>query len=215
VNLQDPSPRWVAVRFEVSPADRPAQVRSYFTTRLPARLEPTDRPGEVRLTIDGRFIEQHLMVGEEPSPGSFSDFVWIFDSETGHVRTATFSGILLRELGWGFAAWKTDARVEVQMDTREAVGFEPSRFLGKSYPRLCATRDPSRCTIVEPQPYDPTTGYVNAVGRVTAHSGGLQVKSFSPLGEAIFSEIDDPFDSIWTRTVPAIHADVAASPPQH
>jgi hypothetical protein len=99
------------------------------------------------------------------------------------------------------------------MDTRAPVGFETSRMMGEAYPRLCAEPDTARCTVVEPRPYDPATGYVNAVGRVTASSGGLRVHSFSPIGEALFSEISDPFDAIWTRGDPALRADVAAPPP--
>ena len=95
------------------------------------------------------------------------------------------------------------------------VGFEPSRLMGEAYPRMCDGLDTSRCTVVEPARYDPASGYVNAVGRITARSGGLRVRSFCPLGEAIFSEIDDPFDGIWSQADPALRADVdvAAPPP--
>ena len=67
--------------------------------------------------------------------------------------------------------------------------------------------------MISPTRYDPLTGYVNAVGHVTARSGGITVHSFSPLGEAIFSEIDDPFDTIWTQIDAALHTG-AATPPQ-
>lgn len=214
MDLGNREPRWVAVRFEVSPADRPGQIRGHFTPRFLARLEPAERDGEVRIVIDGAVAEEHLFPGQQPSPGSFSDFVWTFDTATGHVVSAKLSGVLLREIGWGFARWKTDAAFDVAMDTFAPVGFETSRMMGEAYPRLCEAPESERCTVVAPHRYDPTTGYVNAVGRVIARSAGLSVQSFSPIGEAVFSEITDPFDTIWTQGGPSLRADVAAPPPR-
>ena len=213
MDLSDPTARWVSVRFEISPEDRPGQIRSRFSPRFLARLEPAARQGEVRVTVSAPIVEEHLFTGQEPSPGTFSDFVWTFDSHTGHVTSARTSGVLLREVGWGLTRWKTDAEVEVTMNTFEAVGFRQSRLMGSPYPRVCQRPDASRCTVVYPARYDGETGYVNAVGQVTARSGGLEVRSFSPLGEAIFSEIDDPFDTIWTGGDTALHTGVAAPAP--
>jgi hypothetical protein len=48
------------------------------------------------------------------------------------------------------------------------------------------------CTRVAPAPLDPRTGHVNAVGTIHASAiGGLGVLTFSPLGEAVFSEQSD------------------------
>ncbi len=215
LDLGDATPRWVAVEFEVSPSDRPAQLRSRYTPRLPARLEPTQTPDNLRLTVSGRLVEKFLLTDQHPAPGSFDDFTWIFDAVTGHVRSARVSGILLRELGWGFASWKTDARVDIRMDTRQPIGFKRTRLFGEAYHRICAEPDRSECTVVQPHALDPRTGYVNAVGTVTAQSGPLRLRSFSPLGEAVFTEIDDPFDSIWKRLDrELVHADVASPPPE-
>jgi len=213
MDLSDTTARWVSVRFEVSPEDRPGQIRGRFSRRFLARLEPAGKQGGVQVTVAAPIVEQHLFTGQEPAPGTFSDFVWTFDSESGHVVSARTTGVLLREVGWGFTRWKTDAEVEVAMDTFGAVGFRQSRLMGAPYPRLCQRPDANRCTVVYPARYDSETGYVNAVGQVTARSGGLEVRSFSPLGEAIFGEIDDPFDTIWTQGDTAIHSGVAAPAP--
>jgi len=213
MDLSDTTARWVSVRFEVSPEDRPGQVRGRFSRRFLARLEPGTDEATVRVTVAAPIVEQHLLTGQEPAPGTFSDFVWTFDRGTGHVVSARTTGVLLRELGWGFTRWKTDAEVEVAMDTFDPVGFRQSRLMGAPYPRLCAEPDDGRCTVVYPARYDGQTGYVNAVGQVTARSGGLEVKSFSPLGEAMFAEIDDPFDTIWSRGEGALHTGVAAPAP--
>jgi len=213
MDLSNAEPRWVAVRFEVSPEDRPGQIRGRFSRRFLARLEPAEQAGAVQVTVASPIVEEHLFTGQEPSPGSFSDFVWTIDRATGHVLSARTSGVLLREIGWGFARWKADAAVDVSMDTSAAVGFQASRLLGEPYPELCEQPDASRCTVVYPVRYDRETGYVNAVGRVTARSGGIEVRSFSPLGEAMFDEIEDPFDAIWTRGDGAVLTGAAAPAP--
>ena len=213
MDLSNGTARWVTVRFEVSPEDRPGQMRARFSQRFMARLEAGELEGAVRVTVASAIIEKHLFIGQEPSPGSFSDFVWTFDAETGHVISARTRGVLLREIGWGFARWKTDAEVDVTMNTLTSVGFQQSRLMGTAYPQLCREPDLRRCTVISPTRYDPLTGYVNAVGHVTARSGGMTVHSFSPLGEAIFSEIDDPFDTIWMQIDAALHTG-AATPPQ-
>jgi len=212
LDLRDPEPRWVAVRFEISPREHPEQTRSRFTPPLLGRLGPAQQAGEVRIAVDAHAIETHLFPGQDPAPGSFSDFVWIFDSETGHVRSATLAGTLFHRVGWGLASWRTETRFDARMDTLGAAGFQADRVLGEPYARLC-DGPAGQCTLVEPQVYDPATGYVNAVGRITAHNGALSIDSFSPLGEAIFSEIGDPFDAAWLGAALESRADVAAPPP--
>jgi len=41
-------------------------------------------------------------------------------------------------------------------------------------------------------PYDPATGYVNAVGEIVARWNGIETRAFSTLGEARFSETAPP-----------------------
>lgn len=214
LDLSDATPRWVAVEFEVSPADRPAQLHTRFTRRLPARFEAGETPGEIRVQLKGHLVEKFLLPGERPLPGSFGDFTWIFDARTGHVRSAEVAGVLLREVGWGFARWKTEATIHVRMDTRAPVRFESIQLMGESVHRLCPGTRAVPCTVVEPRRFDPATGYVNAVGAITARSGALRVRSFSPLGEAVFSEIDTPFDSIWAHTREGNGQPDVAAPPR-
>jgi hypothetical protein len=191
MNLRDPEPRWVQVRFELSPPDRPGQTDTVYSPPFAAWLEPGERLGEVRITVDGRIVEQHLLPDYEPRPGSFSDFVWIFDAETGHVHSAKVSGAVLQRLRLGLTSWKVTARISVEMNTRGDAGFaRPANLLGQRVHRFCAAADSGRCTLVPARTYDPFTGYVNAVGAIGANSGAVRIESFSPLGEAIFSELD-------------------------
>ena len=55
----------------------------------------------------------------------------------------------------------------------------------------CADPNPARCTLVPPAEYDETRGYVNAVGSLIVRYHGLTLHTFSPLGEAVFSELPD------------------------
>jgi hypothetical protein len=55
---------------------------------------------------------------------------------------------------------------------------------------LCGP-DEVGCELVPAQRFDPDTGYVNAVGELSARSSLLTTKSFSPIGEAIFEEVGD------------------------
>jgi hypothetical protein len=192
MDLLDTGPRTVYVRFEVSPASHPGQRDAVYTRAFAARLEPGPGPGEVQVTVPGHVVEQHLLPNQRPRPGSFSDFVWIFDAETGHVRSATVSGTLVHRVGGSLASWDVDASIQVKMDTLSTAGFRsPGRVMGRMVHRFCADTDASRCTLVPARSFDPASGYVNAVGDVMARSGPLRVHSFSPLGEAIFSEADD------------------------
>ena len=88
LDLSNRDPRWVAVAFEVSPADRPAQRRTRYTRPLRAWLEPGAGPDEIRVRIDGALVERHVLVDDSPAPGSFGAFTWVFDARTGHVLRA-------------------------------------------------------------------------------------------------------------------------------
>jgi len=216
MDLRDAKPRWVQVRFELSPPDQPGQTDTVYSPPFAAWLEPGERPGEVRITVDGRTVEQHLIPEQEPRPGSFSDFVWVFDAETGHVRSAQVSGAVRRQLRLGLANLKVTARIRVEMNTRSDAGFKkPAHLLGHRVHRFCAASDTGPCTLVPARSYDPNTGYVNAVGTIWANSGPFRFRSFSPLGEAIFSEIDDPLDGPWPDLLLAapVSAHVSSPPP--
>jgi hypothetical protein len=214
MDLRDPEPRWVQVRFELSPSDRPGQTDTVYSSPFAAWLEPGERPGEVSVTVDGRTVEEHLLLDQEPRPGSFSDFVWIFDAETGHVRSAKLSGAILQRLHLGLSSWQVTARIRIEMDTRSDAGFrKPASLMGQPVRRFCAAADSGKCTMVPARTYDPITGYVNAVGTIGADSGAIRIESFSPLGEAVFSEIDYPLDGSWPDALLAAQASAHVSSP--
>jgi hypothetical protein len=211
MDLTDPTPRWVAVRFERSPPQRPGRTDAVYSPSFLARLTPGGKPDEVTVAVPSEIVETVLMHGYDPVPGSFSEFVWTFDVETGHVRSAHIAGRIQRRIAFGATL---EAPVEVRMDTRHAAGFGPPRnVLGHRYRRFCAEAE-ADCTLVSPRPYDRSSGYVNAVGEVVARSGPLRVRSFSPLGEAIFSELTG---EVAGRTVPTFSSrsrgPVSAPPP--
>ena len=216
MDLRDPKPRWVQVRFELSPPDRPGQTDTVYSPPFAAWFEPGKQPGEVSVIVDGRIVEQHLLPDQEPRPGSFSDFVWIFDAETGHVLSAEVSGAVYRRLRLGPASWKITAWIRVEMNTSGHAGFtRPANLMGQRVHRFCAAADSGPCTLVPTRTYDPLTGYVNAVGAIGAHSGLIRLESFSPLGEAIFSELEYPLDGPWPDPLLAapVSAHVSSPPP--
>jgi hypothetical protein len=210
MNLADGRPRWVTVRFEVSPAEAPGRTDSVYSPPVAAWLEPADEPGQLRVRIRGRDVEAQLLARERPIPGSFSDFVWIFDAASGEVRSATLSGTVLRTVGLGPAHWTVAAHIRARMDTRQAVGFTaPAGMLGLDVWRACTDPSQGDCTLVEPRPYDPASGYVNAVGEIAADSALVETHAFSPLGEAIFSEAAAP--QVADDGLPAVSSSAASA----
>ncbi len=193
MDLRDPRARWVEVEFEISPANRPYQLQSVYSERVRAWLEPTPQRDRVHVTIDATTIEEHLLSEQKPKRGSFSDFVWVFDVETGHVLSATVSGTVFRTLNWGIARSSIEARVAAEMGSARVAGFKPPlQMLGNVFHRFCSDPESKRCTLIEGQGYDFESGYVNAVGRLKVGSRIVSLRIFSPLGEAVFSELRDP-----------------------
>jgi hypothetical protein len=188
MDLGDLQPRPVAVRFETSPSDQPGRLASLYTDTVPAWLEPGELPGQVRVTITGEAVETRWFQNQRLRRGSFSDFVWIFDASTGDVVSAHLRGTLVRRFDFGVFHSDIETEIEAEMTTRAHAGFEPGRMrLGQLVFPLCL-RDGGDCTIVAPVRYDRRTGYVNAVGALLGRAMGAAAQSFSPLGEAIFSE---------------------------
>ncbi|MDP6977219.1 MAG: hypothetical protein QF570_01300 [Myxococcota bacterium] len=189
LDLLDPRPREISVYFEVSPREAPHQMRSVFSRAFPARVEPGDRASELRVIVPAATVEAHLLEDHRPIPESFSDFVWVFDVETGHVLSAQLRGHVRPELDWGLTRTSTRAEIQIDMGTAITGGFEqPRRVLGNLVYRYCSDPLDEACHVVETAPYDPATGYVNAVGRIWVHANFIDVFNFSPLGEAIFKE---------------------------
>ncbi len=137
LDLSNPAPRWVAVAFEVSPTHQPARLRTRSTRRLPAHLEPGPLPGELQIRIAGDLVERFLLRGHAPTPGSFGDFIWIFDAHTGHVRSTELAGSVQREMGWGFASWTVEAHIEVRMSTHAPIAFRAAKVVGEAVHRIC------------------------------------------------------------------------------
>lgn len=198
LDLQNPTARSALVRFENSPRNDPAALDRGYGPMLPARVDSAGRD-LLRVTIAGAIVEQYLFGSEQPEPGSFDDFVWLFDARTGDVLDARFEGQLIQTLDWGLVRSTTRARIRARMSTRERAGFQsPRRVLGARLFRYC---DPGRavegqCNHVEPVRFDPDRGYVNAVGVIEIQAAlGIEVESFSPLGEAVFFEMDTNVES--------------------
>jgi hypothetical protein len=193
LDLLDPTPRPVYVVFEVSPVDRPDQLDARYGEPFVAWLEPAKQRERVRVTLDASSVER-MMEAHQPKRGTFSDFVWVFDPASGHVLSASLTGTLMTHLDWGLFTTRVETDIEVLMSTQQVGGFlRPRERLGQMIFAYCAGDEPD-CTSVRPRPYEPSSGYVNAVGEIVARSvvGGIVARTFSPLGEAIFSELGFP-----------------------
>jgi hypothetical protein len=136
-------------------------------------------------------VETVLLADQDAIPGSISDFVWIFDAATGEVLSAALTGRFLKELDWGLFHSNAEAYVELDMVTQRVGGVTtPRRWLGQTLYGYCDDPAQRSCEIVSGRSYDSTSGYVYAVGAMQVHFGKLKLPTFSPLGEAVFAEID-------------------------
>lgn len=191
LDLQDPTPRRIEVRFEVSPRSAPGQLDSFWSPNRAAFLESTPDESTIRLRIPAEEIEAHLrMTGAETIPGSFSEFIWTLDPETGHVLHAAFSGRVREHFSFGLFRTSALVEIRVEMTTKAAGAFRARRgLLGLQTNSFCApSRSRPDCVAVPATRFDPESGYVNAVGSVDASMSLVRVRTFSPLGEARFSE---------------------------
>ena len=95
------------------------------------------------------------------------------------------------DLDWGLFRSKARAQIHVNMATDRLGGFRgPRKWLGQKLFGFCEEPQNRSCTLVPAVPYDPTSGYVNAVGELSVRFGDLTLHTFSPLGEAVFSEAE-------------------------
>ena len=192
LDLRNARPRDLMVAFEVSPTEQPDALGSVYSPPLPASLEPGFVPAQRRVRVPAAAMEQ-LLAHFAPVPGSFSDYVWTFDAETGEVLSAGFQGLLSQAVELGFAVAHVETRIEVHVGTHDPVAFRaPRTQLGQIVVSVCEPGESEGCTLMRPVPLDPRTGYVNAVGTIRARAlGGLGALTFAPLGEAIFSELPE------------------------
>ena len=195
LDLTNEASRAVFVRFENSPRNEPDALDRGYGPMLPARAESAGRD-LLQVVIAGAVVEEHLFGAERPEPGSFGDFVWLFDARTGDVLDARLEGRLIQTLDWGLVRSTTRAHVQARMSTRELAGFRsPRDVLGTRLFRYCEPERASDedCNGVEAVRFDRERGYVNAVGVIEVQAAlGIEVESFSPLGEAVFFELETP-----------------------
>jgi hypothetical protein len=192
VDLADTTARWVEVRFEVSPQESPGRLDELWSATRRAYLEP-DPEHTIRIRVPAAEVEAQLRsTGMDPVAGTFSDFIWTFDALSGHVLRAELSGRVRETFGLGIFRSSGEVEIRVEMTTHAAAGFRPvHKILGQSTHPLCGDAGPEDdCTLVEPMRFDPVRGYVNAVGSLRAITPFARIRTFSPLGEAVFSEMD-------------------------
>lgn len=189
LRLAERRARPVHVAIEISPPDLPARLDHHYSERGVAWFEPGPGPDQATVRIDGAELER-MLASSDPVPGSFGDYVWVFDVATGHVLSASVTGAFLQRLDWGLMRTRVRADVSARMTTLEPAGFRaPRTWLGHVLFEHCAGLE-AGCNTVPPRALDPATGYVNAVGKITAVvAGGFHTDTYSPLGEAVFTEM--------------------------
>ncbi len=191
IDLADPTPRWIRVRFEVSPPEAPGRLDADWSEARRAFLEPAEHADHVRIRIPAADVEAQLRsTGTDVVPGSFSEFVWTLERSTGHVVAAELTGRVRERLRLGLLSTALEVAIRVEMTTRARAGFRSARgALGIETHDYCSPDSPlDGCVFVEARQLDPARGYVNAVGRLEAATPMIEVHTFSPLGEVRFSE---------------------------
>ena len=214
VDLEDPTPRWISVRFETSPQDAPWRLDEIWGEARRAFLSRSrdGRDVEIRIPAD-EVIEQLRSTGADPVEGSFSDFVWTIEPETGHVVRAELVGELRESFSFGLFRSSAVVAIRVEMTTFADAGYRPMHHvMGKKSHPYCTSGDEARdCTLVAAARFDRDSGYVNAVGTLRAATPLIEIRTFSPLGEVLFSERDENApNSVVSGT--SSHESVCSSP---
>ena len=128
LDLNDPTPRWVDVRFEISPPNRPGQLDSKWSGLRAAYVDPAAGPGIVEIRIPAEEMEAHLRsTGTDAIAGTFSEFVWTFDRETGHVLAAEMRGRVREQVRFGFIRTSATVDIQVEMTTQQVADSSLSR----------------------------------------------------------------------------------------
>ena len=157
LDLADPTPRWIEVRFEVSPEDEPGALDRSWSPARSAYLEPillseddrahdrvdgtipvsnrtesSDARQAIRIRIPSDEIETQLRsTGTDTVAGSFSEFVWTLDPLTGHVLSAALEGEVREEIRLGPIRTSAQIAIRVDMATDRDAGFVPdARIMG-------------------------------------------------------------------------------------
>jgi hypothetical protein len=191
LDLADPTPRWIEVRFEISPSSEPGAVDRQWGPYRRAWLDPVADAPAIEIRVPAEVIEAQLRsTGTDTVEGSFSPFVWRLDPDSGHVLNAGLSGQIRERIQLGPFRRTTEISIDVDMTTVTRGGYlASSGALGVETHVYCEPEGRrGRCNEVRPVPYDRERGYVNAVGFVRASAGLIELRAFSPLGEVEFRE---------------------------
>lgn len=178
--------RWVAVQVVTSAAGEEP-----LTLSPPARGWLQARPGSRRrtVTIPGRAVERRFFGAHRPVAGSFSDFVWVFHADTGHVVSASVSGRVNEIVRLGPFEASVQVAIIAWLSSAASGGYGPVRLVaGRPLRPWCADPQLPGCTRVAAAAYDPRTGRVRALGPVCASWRTRRTQAFSWLGHARFRE---------------------------
>ena len=207
MSLSNPSARPVFAQFALLDADTPEGVDELFSQPFLAHHGPASAAGQFTVTVPGDVVEK-LMSSHNAEPGSFSEFVWTFDSATGEVLSAAVSGILNQKLDLGILDTEVDAIIEIHMDTLVPAGEgKPRNLMGHRISKFCDAAANENCQLIEPVDYDTRTGLVQAVGSLSARTRFTTTQTIAPLGKAIFSEVpEDRLGAAKSALIPPVSA---------
>jgi hypothetical protein len=178
--------RWVRVEVVLSPPDVSGRRLSE-----PALAWYESGPGPTQRTVivPSAVVERVLLADRNPVDRSFSDYVWVFDATTGHVVSASFSGLVDERLRLGPIDVSARVSISAVLTSLAAAGYRaPTSFESRSVVGFCADPGAAGCTEVASSGLDPSSGWVRANGPVSATWRSLEVHAFTPLGHARFLE---------------------------
>jgi hypothetical protein len=84
--------------------------------------------------------------------------------------------------------------------------------MGQQVFGYCDEAGGQACNVVSANGYDSTSGYVNAVGELSVRFGDLNLRTFCPLGEAVFSEAERRNATASAHPDPNLGAGAIAAP---
>ncbi|MBW2229926.1 MAG: hypothetical protein JRH17_06035 [Deltaproteobacteria bacterium] len=171
-------------------------------------------PGKTQrsVTVPGPEVERIFFADRSPVDHSFSDFVWVFDVVTGHVVSASFSGLVDEPIRIGPIRSSVRVSILVELSTRAAGGYRaPRELAGRTVIDYCP--DPTRlgCTEVPGAVYDSESGWVSANGGVCAVWRSLSTHAYTSIGQARFQELDPSRVAMSTPSEPTIERRPAGS----
>ncbi len=181
-------PRWVTVQVVTTiPGDRELRLSE------PAIAWYQADPGSRRrtVTVPGSQVERVFFANRSPVDHSFSDFVWVFDAATGHVSSASFSGLVDERIRVGPLRTSARVAIAVEVSTHVPGGYlAPRELAGRTVVGYCPDPTQAGCTAVASTVYDPESGWVRANGAVCAAWHSLRTLAYTSLGQAKFRELD-------------------------